>query len=210
MAATDPSTADNAESTTDPSLRAEPTFELATLGYDGEKPVSDLSSRERKAYQEIIAIVPQFDSYGDVGKRDSAAYDVFSGSGSQYKATLSGEELCDCMDVIMNAPEACKHSLKLYELLDRGEIPAPREQVNEWMETTLYNRIVAVATRLSELKTARQTARLADEPAHAPDEYNDPIEAAVTVLEGFRDSYMEYRDRVNPDAPPLPAVVNSD
>ena len=51
---------------------------------------------------------------------------------------------------------------------------------------------------------------MADEPPHAPDEYNDPIEAAVTVLEGFRDSYMEYRDRVNPDAAPLPAVVKSD
>lgn len=63
---------------------------------------------------------------------------------------------------------------------------------------------------MSELKAARQTVRLADEPPHAPDEYNDPVKAAVTVLGDFRDSYMEYHDRINPDAAPLPAVVQSD
>lgn len=194
--------------TTDtPGGLTEPTFELATIPYEGDEPFSELPSRDQKSYRENIAIVPQFDSYGEVPKQKSATYDVFSASGSEYETSLTGKERCGCRDVIFNTPEdGCKHNRKLHTLLERGDIPAPREYVGEWVTTDLYQWIVAVAQRRVELRASRQQAAYADAPEYDPDEYDDPIETATAILAGLRDSYEDYRTRVDEDAPQLPPV----
>jgi hypothetical protein len=188
-----------------------PTFTLATLGYDGSGAVSDLSNRERKAYQQNMAIVPDFDNYGEVAKQESATFTAYSSSGSEYDISLTGEQLCSCLDATMNSPEeGCKHSQKLYKLLNRGTIPAPRERVDEWVANELYQQIVAVAKRRMELRVARETAAHTVDPEYDPKEYDDPIETATAILGGLRETYDDYRDRVDDDVPALPPACRTD
>jgi hypothetical protein len=51
---------------------------------------------------------------------------------------------------------------------------------------------------------------MAENPAFEAEEYDDPIAEAETILSGLVECYEDYRDRVNPDAPPLPSVVPRD
>lgn len=199
---TDESSDDTGESET-PAL-SEPTFELAVLG-DGKDEYDE--SREKKAHEQNIAVVPDFDSHGVMPKQSSVTYTAFSSSGSEYVVSLTGEEKCNCMDASMNSPDdgkGCKHNRKLIKMLNRGDIPAPREEVDEWVTTTLHPKVIEVAVRRGELQAAREAAAHAENPEYEADAYDDPIETATVVLEGLRGSYAYYRENVDPNAPALP------
>lgn len=204
---TEPNQAPNDDTHTDADI-IPPVVEIETLEpTDADEIESD--SREESAHMENIAVVPDFDQYGYVGKRGSANYTVFSGSGREYSTDPTGNG--SCMDMTMNDPEAgCKHNQRLMIELNRGLIPAPGESVDEWMETTLYERVVTAAEHLDALQTAQQAAREADDADHDPSDYEAPIETTAAILDGLQQSYQDYRERVNPDAPDLPAAVEAD
>jgi hypothetical protein len=181
-----------------------PTVSLATLEPEAEV---ESGSREESAHVENIAIVPDFDEYGYVGDRGAASYTVFSGSGRSYDTDPMGN--CSCMDMSMNNPEnGCKHNQRLMEELTRGIIPVPDESVEEWVENTLFDRTVAAAERVAELEAAKETAEAVEEPEHDPSDYADAIDTAAAILTGLRDTYADYRERVDADAPELPEIVN--
>ena len=186
-------------------IETPPEAEIAVLGGNGDYS----GSRERKAHEENIAIVPEFDEYGYVGDRGSAGYTAYSGSGRSYNTDPQGN--CSCMDMSMHDPEeGCKHSQGLIARLNQGETPVPGDPVNEWAENDLYEWVVEAAEHRVALQTAQEKAQQADEPEYDPDDYDDPIKVTTAILTGLRDTYADYRDRVNPDAPELPEIAQTD
>lgn len=181
-----------------------PEVDIWTLEPEGDVD----GSREKKAHAESIALVPEFDNYGYVGKRGSDSYTVFSASGSEYTTGSTGG--CNCMDAKMNSPEnGCKHNQRLIIELNRGLIPVPDTPVDEWMETKLYDQIITAAEHCAALEDAQQAAERVEEPEYDPSDYDDPIETTATILTGLHGEYERYREDVNPDAPELPEVVRS-
>lgn len=197
----------NVETTTDtePQIETEPTVEVATIEPNRE---IESDTREESAHIENIAIVPEFDAYGYVGDRGSAKYHAYSASGRSYPTDPKGE--CSCMDATMHSPEdGCKHNQKLIELLNRGAIPTPGESVAEWVETTLRNQIISAAERRSDLEIARDKAAQMDDSEHTVSDYSDAIDTVETILNGWREVYNDYRERVDEDVEPLPAIAQA-
>jgi hypothetical protein len=186
-------------------IETPPETEIAVLGGDGDYD----GSRERKAHEENIAIVPEFDEYGYVGDRGSSKYGAISGSGRSYEIDPRGNG--SCMDMSMHNPEnGCKHQQRLMLELNRGLIPAPGKSIEEWAENDLYEWIVEAAEQREALETAQEKAQQADEPEYDPDDYDEPIEVTTAILTGLRDTYADYRERVPPDAPGLPEIAQAD
>ena len=192
----------NTKDATEKATETPPTVELETLSPNGE-----VDGREESAHVENMAVIPVFDDYGIVYE-DDPKYDVASGSGSEYSVSPYGEGTCP--DSMFNNPEnGCKHIQRVIAELNRGRVPVPGEPVDEWMETEVFSRIKRAAEHLANLKSAQQAASEADDAKYDESDYDDPIETTAAILAGLRDGYEGYRERVNPDAPELPAIARS-